>query len=154
MPDPTTQQVRIARTIPGPREEVFRAWTDAELLKQWFGPGEFTIPSAKLDVRPGGEYLIEMKPPEGDAMKLTGAYREIDPPNRLVFTWSWALMWAEAPDSLVTVEFSEVPGGTEVVITHGDFDGDEAGAPYRSGWDGGLDKLVAFFGNRGADAAR
>jgi uncharacterized protein YndB with AHSA1/START domain len=145
MADTTRQQVRIARTIPGPREEVFRAWVEPELFKQWFGPGEFTIPLADLDVRPGGEYLVEMKPAEGDSMKLTGTYREIDPPNRLVFTWSWALMWAEAPDSLVTVEFSDVPGGTEVVVTHGDFDSDDEGAPYRSGWEGGLDKLLKLF---------
>jgi uncharacterized protein YndB with AHSA1/START domain len=139
--DTDKQQVRLVRTIPGDRDEVFRAWTDPELLKEWFGPGEFTIPTAELDVRPGGDYLIVMKAAEGDGMKLTGSFREIEPPDRLVFTWSWRLVWDQAPESLVTVEFREVDGGTEVTIVHGDFDSSDEGAPYRLGWEGGLDKL-------------
>lgn len=146
MTEPGHGKVRLERTIAGPREEVFRAWTAPELLKEWFGPGEFTIPSAEMDVRPGGDYLIVMQPPEGDGMKLTGTFHEIDPPSRLVFTWSWRHVWAEAPDSLVVVEFHEVAGGTRVVITHGDFDTGDEGAPYRSGWEGGLDKLERVFG--------
>jgi uncharacterized protein YndB with AHSA1/START domain len=145
MPDASKQQVRLVRTIARPREEVFRAWTDPELLKRWFGPGEFTIPTADLDVRPGGEYLIVMQPPEGDGMKLTGTFREIEPPERLVFTWSWKLVWAGATDSVVTVEFREVDGGTEVTVIHGDFDSTDEGAPYQMGWEGGLDKLQRLY---------
>ena len=145
MSEAGSHQVRMRQTVAGSREEVFRAWTDPEELKKWFGPGEFTIPTAELDLRPGGEYEIVMKPAEGDGMKLTGSYREIDPPSRLVFTWSWRHVWAEAPDSVVTVEFHEVPEGTEIVLTHGDFDSEDGGAPYRMGWEGGLAKLVRLF---------
>ena len=145
MADGDKHQVRLVRTVAGPREEVFQAWTDPERLMQWFGPGEFTIPSAELDVRPGGEYLIVMKPAEGEGMKLTGRYQAIEPPERLVFTWSWRLVWAEAPESLVTVEFRDVDAGTEVTIVHGDFENDEAGAPYKMGWEGGLDKLERLY---------
>jgi uncharacterized protein YndB with AHSA1/START domain len=143
-------RVQLKQTIAGPREEVFRAWVDPELLKEWFGPGEFTIPSADLDVRPGGECLIVMRSPDGNEMKLTGTYREIEPPERLVFTWSWRLVWAEAPESLVTVEFSDADGGTKVTITHGDFDAGDAAAPYQMGWDSGLDKLERLFQRQAA----
>jgi uncharacterized protein YndB with AHSA1/START domain len=149
MDDGDARQVRVVRTIAGPREEVFRAWTEPELLKQWFGPGEFTIPRAELDLRAGGDYQIVMRPPAADAITLTGSYREIVAPERLIFTWSWRLMWAEAVESLVTVEFREVETGTEVTITHGDFGG-ESSAPYRTGWEGGLDKLQRLYPLAGA----
>jgi uncharacterized protein YndB with AHSA1/START domain len=137
--------VRMTRTVPAPRDEVFRAWTDPERLKQWFGPGEFTIPEADMDVRPGGEYLIVMQAPDGNQMHLKGAYQEIEPPERLVFTWSWGLMWDGAQDSLVTVEFRDAGDATEVVLTHGDFESDDELAPYAGGWDSGLDKLERAF---------
>jgi uncharacterized protein YndB with AHSA1/START domain len=140
-----SEGVRITRTVPAPREEVFRAWTDPERLKEWFGPGEFTIPEADLDVRPGGEYLIVMEAPDGNRLRLKGAYREIEPPERLVFTWSWGLMWDGAQDSLVTVEFHTAGDATEVVLTHGDFETAEELAPYGSGWESGLDKLGRVF---------
>jgi uncharacterized protein YndB with AHSA1/START domain len=140
-----TQRVRMTRTVPAPREEVFRAWTDPERLKQWFGPGEFTIPEAQMDVRPGGEYLIVMQAPDGNRLRLKGAYREIEPPERLVFTWSWGLMWDGAPDSLVTVEFRDAGDSTELVLTHGDFETDGELAPYQGGWESGLDKLEGVF---------
>lgn len=145
MSEDSIHQVRMAQTIAGPRKEVFRAWTEPEELKKWFGPGEFTISSAEMDLRPGGEYLIVMQPPQGDGMKLTGAFLEIDPPARLVFTWSWRHVWAEAPDSVVILEFNEVAEGTEIVLTHGDFDSEDGGAPYRMGWEGGFAKLERLF---------
>jgi uncharacterized protein YndB with AHSA1/START domain len=135
----------MTRTVPAPREEVFRAWTDPEELKRWFGPGEFTIPEAELDVRPGGAYEIVMQAPDGNQMRLKGVYREIAPPERLVFTWSWSLMWDGATDSVVTVEFRDAGGATEVVLTHGDFESDDELAPYAGGWESGLDKLVRAF---------
>jgi uncharacterized protein YndB with AHSA1/START domain len=138
-------RVQVTRTVAAPREEVFRAWTDPERLKQWFGPGEFTIPEAELDVRPGGAYLIVMQSPDGDRLRLKGAYHEIAPPERLVFTWSWGLMWDGAPDSLVTVEFRPAGDATDVVLTHGDFSSDDELAPYQGGWDSGLDKLERMF---------
>jgi uncharacterized protein YndB with AHSA1/START domain len=124
---------------------VFEAWTDPDTLKRWFGPGEFTIPEAKLDLRVGGAYEILMQPPRGDPMPLTGTFRSIEPPTRLEFTWSWSRVWPDAPESLVVVEFEESGGSTLVSITHGDFDSDEAAAPHAMGWEGGADKLVRHF---------
>lgn len=148
----TNQRVRIVRIIPAPREEVFRAWTVPERVRLWFGPGQFTVASAEIDLRPGGEYRILLQPPEGEPMALRGIYREVDPPRRLVFTWDIA--WRNAPESLVTVELSEVDGGTEVVVTHGDFDSLQDGEPYRRGWESGLPKLVRVFeAEEASDAA-
>ena len=139
------QRMRLERIVPASVEEVFRAWTDPELLASWFGPGAFTIASASLDVREGGAYEIVMKPPNGDAMPLVGTYREVAPPRRLAFTWSWRRVWPDAPESLVVVELEPIEGGTRITVTQGDFESDELASPYRAGWEGGLDKLVRRF---------
>ncbi len=95
---------------------------------------------AELDVRHGGRYRIEFDAGDGAAVTLTGEYLEIELPRRLVFTWSWALAWPDEPESLVTVELSPAPGGTEVSVTHAGYG--EDGDAYRSGWESGLDKLA------------
>jgi uncharacterized protein YndB with AHSA1/START domain len=92
-------EVRIERVIAAPREQVFRAWTDPEVLRRWWGPGEFTTAFAEVDLRPGGEYLLVMQPPHGDPMHLAGTFREVVAPERLVYTWRWARGW---PDYEVT----------------------------------------------------
>jgi hypothetical protein len=60
------RELIISRIIDAPRERVFKAWTDPELLKQWFAPLPYTTPVAELDVRPGGANLIVMRDPAGN----------------------------------------------------------------------------------------
>jgi len=61
------RELRLTRLIDAPREKVYRAWTDAGLLKQWFAPLPYTTPVAELDVRPGGSAFIVMR--EGQQVK-------------------------------------------------------------------------------------
>ena len=83
-------RLEIKRLIKAPRERVFEAWTNAEQLKKWFGPDEdIVVPQTKVDLRAGGKYRIQMKKPDGEFHTATGTYREVKPPERLVFTWSW-----------------------------------------------------------------
>lgn len=63
--DPAVDTVRITRIIDAPREDVFRAWTEPDEIRRWWGPGEFTCPEAEVDLRPGGEYRLAMQPTEG-----------------------------------------------------------------------------------------
>jgi uncharacterized protein YndB with AHSA1/START domain len=136
--------IRVSRVVAGPVEEVFRAWTEPERLAAWFGPGAFTVLRAEVDLRPGGPYRIVFQPQSGEPVTLTGAYVEVSPPRRLVFTWSWALVWPDQPESVVTVELAGVEGGTEVVVTHAEYGDDHAA--YRGGWESGLDKLARALG--------
>lgn len=146
--------VEVVRTIEAPREEVFRAWTDPEVLRRWWGPGEFTCPEAKVDLRPGGSYRLVMQPTAGDPMVLTGTYREVEPPARLVYTWRWETgPAADGSESLVTVEFRELrtdPPATELVLIHSDFPASHGPGPYQMGWEGGLVKFEALFAGRSA----
>jgi uncharacterized protein YndB with AHSA1/START domain len=151
-----SDRVEIVRTIDAPREEVFRAWTDPDRIRSWWGPGEFTCPEAEVDLRPGGAYRLVMQPAAGDPFVVAGTYREVDPPARLVYTWRWETgPAADGSESLVTVEFREAasdPPRTELVLTHTEFPASHGPAPYQMGWEGGLDKFERLFEGSAVDA--
>jgi uncharacterized protein YndB with AHSA1/START domain len=145
--------VEITRIIDAPREEVFSAWTDPAKLREWWGPGEFTCPEADVDLRPGGTYRLVMQPTGGDPFVLGGSYREVEVPSRLVYTWRWETgPAADGSESLVSVEFRDRGERTELVLTHTEFPASHGEAPYRMGWEGGLDKLAALLERRSVDA--
>ena len=82
--------LEITRFFQAPVERVFNAWSDATLLKEWWGPIGFTCPEAEIDFRVGGRNLIAMKDPSGEIMWSTGEYREIIPGQRIVCTDQFA----------------------------------------------------------------
>lgn len=142
MPNPTSTAVlRITRTFPASRERVFAAFTEPELLMQWWGPPGFTLPQASVDLRVGGRYRFAMQPPQGNVMYLVGTYREIMPPERLVYTWAWEGAPAGS-ETVVTIEFREAEGDTEVVITQEPFGSEEDRQQHVFGWKGGSDRLT------------
>ena len=140
--DPTTM-LKISRTYGAPRERVFRAWTESEQLKKWFAVGEgFTTPIAEVNLIVGGKYRLGMQAPGDDGILIViGEYKQINPPERLVFTWRWETPEADEPETLVTVEFNERSNGTEVVITHELFADRESLDKHREGWAGCLNQL-------------
>jgi uncharacterized protein YndB with AHSA1/START domain len=143
--EPPGDIVRVTRIIDAPREQVFAAWTEPEQIRQWWGPGEFTCPDAEVELRPGGRYRVAMQPAQGEPFIVAGTYREVEPPIRLVYTWRWESgPAADGSESLVTVEFNERGERTELVLTHTEFPATHGPAPYRMGWEGGLDKLQAL----------
>ena len=82
---PAGREISITRIINAPRELVWKAWTDPNHLAQWWGPHEFTNPVCDLDVRPGGTIRIHMRGPDGTVHPMTGVFREVIEPERLVF---------------------------------------------------------------------
>jgi len=78
--------VTLTRVLDAPRALVWKAWTDPKMMAQWFGPRGFTIPFCELDVRPGGSLRIVMRSPDGNDYPMKGEFREVIPPERLVFT--------------------------------------------------------------------
>src|SRR5882672_864945 len=81
--------LRIERLIATTPERLFELWTDPEQLTKWWGPEDFTIPKYTMDVRPGGRWRTTMHRPDGTENVVSGIYRVIEPPRRLVFTWGW-----------------------------------------------------------------
>jgi len=83
-------RLSLTRTFSAPREKVFRAWTDPEELKKWWGPPGYSTPTADVDLRVGGAYRFGMMElPDGEVFYLAGTYREVRPPEKLVYTWNW-----------------------------------------------------------------
>ncbi|MEX0589972.1 MAG: SRPBCC domain-containing protein [Xanthobacteraceae bacterium] len=80
----------ISRTFKASRERLWKAFTELEQMKQWFGPKGFTAKYAKQDFRPGGVYHYQLVSPEGHEMWGKMAYREIVPPSRIVFVNSFS----------------------------------------------------------------
>ena len=76
----------ITREFAAPRELVFKAWTDAKHLAQWWGPRGFTNPVCEWDARPGRNIYVVMRAPNGADYPMGGEFREIVAPERLVFT--------------------------------------------------------------------
>lgn len=141
-PDPATT-LRITRTFPAPRDQVFRAWTEPAQLERWFARAtdQHTTRVHALDLRAGGSYRIEMKNPEGRIYLLVGTYREVTPPERLVYTWKLETD-PQFGETLVTVEFAERGGSTEVRLTHERFLSKEALEAHSQRWNACLDTLA------------
>lgn len=142
---PTSLQIR--RVFQASRQQVFAAWSKPDLLKQWFRPGEgFSVAFAEVDLRVGGKYRLGLLPPdEAQVIAVSGEYREIKPPEKLVFTWAWESDEPEAEDTLVTVEFFDRGGHTELVLTHERFPNPDVRDQHIAGWEGCLSGLIDFF---------
>jgi uncharacterized protein YndB with AHSA1/START domain len=84
------EELVIERVFDAPRELVFRAWSEPERLAQWWGPKGFALETVRLDFRPGGSFHYSMQPPQGPKMWGLFTYREIVPPERIVFVNAFA----------------------------------------------------------------
>ena len=138
--------LRLSRRFAAPRERVFEAWTDPELLGIWWAAQpDWEGGEAEVDLRPGGRYRLAMRDPaSGDVHTVVGEYREVRPPERLAYTWTWdtnvdAMKGSE--DTLVEVDFVEADGGTEVHLTHSGFASEQLSEMHGHGWNGCLDNL-------------
>ena len=144
--------VYVARTFAAPRERVFRAWTDPEAVRRWFGSSLGPATSAESDLRVGGGYRITVRiPPTGRRAHAIGEFLEVDPPRRLVYTFAWERMPILAlgmGDSKVTVEFVEIAGGTEVRLTHELLDRRRLRAFHRWGWNASLGRLARLLADQ------
>ncbi|MDI3381356.1 SRPBCC family protein [Xenophilus aerolatus] len=86
----------LTRLYDATPEQVFRAWTEPELLKQWFVPRPWTISRVQQDLRPGGQSLVVMRDPEGNEYPNDGVFLEIVPDRKLVFTNIFTPGWVPA----------------------------------------------------------
>ena len=108
------RELMLTRLIDAPREKLYRAWTDAKLLKQWFAPLPYTTPVAELDVRPGGTAFIVMRGPDGKDLPNRGVYLEVVPNQRLVSTDAYVKAWvpSEKPFMTMILTFEDEGGKT------------------------------------------
>lgn len=132
----------IRRTYAVPPERLYAAWTDPAIAAQFLGPGDIRADVPEMDVRPGGTYRVVMHRPEGEDYIATGVYREVVPNRRLSMTWRWLEDDpADEHETLLTLDFAPLDGGTEFTLTHEYFASAESRENHNSGWVSIMDKL-------------
>lgn len=168
----TGREFVLSRNIAAKRSRVFDAWTDPALMKDWFGPKNFTAPVCELDVRVGGAFRITMRSPDGVDYPLKGVIREIVPGRRLVYTedvsehpaeWFDSLNEARRkyglanpdgePESIVTVTFDDAAGGSTRMTVRTVFAtaidrNAMVSMGMREGWSQSFDRLDALLAER------
>jgi uncharacterized protein YndB with AHSA1/START domain len=140
--------LEVRRVINARRDRVYAAWTDPGQLGQWFGPENVQTRNLVADARVRGKFQWDLTNPEGEEMTVVGEYRELQPGRKIVFTWKWQddEDW-ERHESIVTVEFSDCDGGTEVRLTHERLPSKASRDRHSEGWTSLLEKLEKFVGN-------
>jgi uncharacterized protein YndB with AHSA1/START domain len=98
---------------------------------------------AELDVRVGGRFRIVFGGPDGKLHECAGAYKEVVPNKKLVFTWCWPNSTPERI-SVVTIEFRAAGKGTDLLFKHEQLFDEKARDDHKRGWTGALDKLEQF----------
>jgi uncharacterized protein YndB with AHSA1/START domain len=136
-----SQELTVTRRVRAGRDRVFETWTDPDMIPRWWGAGGVTCPEAEVDLRVGGSYRIANQTPDGDVLWVTGTFRHIEPPARLVYTWTTEPVTGDSRHSLVEVTFDEASDGTIVTITETRIADTETRDVHLHGWLGCLDGL-------------
>jgi len=145
----TKPSLTLSRSYPVAPEKVWRAWTDAQAVKKWWGPGPGEpVSFAELDVRVGGRFRIVFGGPDGRAHECAGVYKEVVPNRKLVFTWSWPNTTPER-ESLVTIVFKSASWGTELVFTHEQLFDEKVRDDHKQGWSASFGKLEHYLKTAG-----
>ncbi|SEH13306.1 Uncharacterized conserved protein YndB, AHSA1/START domain [Natronorubrum sediminis] len=131
------EHLTISRTVDAPRERVWRAFTDPDEVRRWYGSDLMDVEIHALEAEPGGSFSITMRDDEGD-YDIEGEFLEVTERERLVHTWYVGR---------VTVEFDEVGEGTEVVLTHEGLPDRETTKQHAEGWTAAIETLAATVRN-------
>lgn len=138
---PTDREVVVTRVVDAPRRVVYNAWTNPKHVQQWMlGPEGWTMPVCEMDLRVGGTWRYVWRKSDGTEMPMSGTYREIAPPDRLVSTESWGPDW---PETLNTMVLTEVAGQTTITLTISYPTKESRDAALRTGIKTGMDQSYA-----------
>jgi len=125
----------LRRWFAAPRQNVFRAWTHPEALKNWWCPIGWAPAEMEIDLRVAGTYRIGMRNlASGLLVSVYGRFLEVHTPERLVYTWRWENAFHDMPETRITVQFVEHNTGTEVVLTQDNLPEVGVCLRHRAGW--------------------
>jgi uncharacterized protein YndB with AHSA1/START domain len=133
--------LRMTRTLPAARADVWATLAQADELARWWGPKGFTVPSLEFEPAVGESFRISMQPPEGELFHLDGVFREVDPPSLLSYTFVWDPPDPDDRETVVTLALADRGAETEVSLTQGAFATDERLALHDGGWSESFEKL-------------
>lgn len=143
-------QLVMRRDFDAPRELVYACWTEQEHMRHWFFPRDFTVPHSESDIRPGGRYRSCLRAPDGTDHWVGGVYRELSPPEKIVFTHAWQDEAGNSEhETLVTVTFADLGNGRTRMTFHQAFFLSEASRDgHEGGWSETFDGLGAYLARR------
>lgn len=146
MSKPAEAELVLTRDFTAPRERLFAAWSDIGQASIWWAPRDFKLLSCEMDVRPGGMWRRRMRSPGGGVIVKYGTYREVAPPERLVFTYTTEHADGSVdPDTLVSLSFTDLGGGrTRLTLWQTGFETEAFRDDHRGGWAGGLERCAGF----------
>ena len=134
---PSDREIHIERVFNAPRDRVFAAYTNPDLVPQWYGPrGTETIVD-RMDVKAGGQWRFVSRGPDGETA-FRGTYREVTPPERIVQTFEWEGMPGHV--CVETAEFEDLGESTKVVTTSLFHTTEERDGMLGSGMEGGMNE--------------
>ena len=148
--DNANHELILTRFIRAPREKLFRAWTEPELLKQWFTPRPWTTPVVETDVRAGGSSYFLFRGPGGEEFPNRGVYLEVVRNERLVFTDAYTTAWEPSAKPFMTaiITFEDEADGTRYTarVRHWSEADREAHEKkgFHAGWGAATDQLEAL----------
>ncbi|HEX4534814.1 MAG TPA: SRPBCC domain-containing protein [Rhizomicrobium sp.] len=131
--------LEIRRTFDAPPERVFDAWMSHEEFQAWIGPEGINCDVPLFEPRVGGRYHIDMKMTDGSIVPVSGEFKVIDKPNRIVLTWGWA--GDPNRTTTVTLNFRAVDGKTELMLRHEGLATEQDRESHAKGWNSALNKL-------------
>ncbi len=135
------KQVEIRKAIRAPIKQVYYAWTEPDLMKEWMGPGDIVCKNVEVDLKQGGAYKIHEYSPKDNQDRIAyGTYTEINPEKKLQFTWSWE--GKNLPETLVTIEFEAKDDLTELKLRHEGFFAKAIKDKHGLDWDSCLSELI------------
>jgi uncharacterized protein YndB with AHSA1/START domain len=138
------RELLITRVFDAPRDLVFRMWTDVTHARHWWGPRDYPAVHMEMDVRPGGKWRHCLRATaDGRELWQHGVFREVVPPERLVFTFVWEEDGERGLETLVTLTFADAGGKTRMTFHHAPFQSDGERDGHRSGWSSSFDRLDA-----------
>jgi uncharacterized protein YndB with AHSA1/START domain len=140
LPDASQPSLQVTHTYRAACAAVFRAWTEPEALGQWMCPPGASVAAVELDLRVGGAFRIVMRTGATDVVHR-GEYLEIQPPERLSFTWRSPNTLQQL--TLVTVELFDEGSATRLVLTQHRLPA-EVVPPHQAGWRGILEHLAYY----------
>lgn len=135
--------LNMSRFFDASVEKVWDAWTNPDNISKWWLPEGFTKPKPnEVDLKVGGGFKYHMQPPEGDAFYAHGSFKEIIKNKLIKSTWLWS---HSDQETLLTVEFKESDGGTELIIIHELFTDAVQRDLHSDGWQKCLDRIANLF---------
>jgi uncharacterized protein YndB with AHSA1/START domain len=144
---PSDREIVMTRVFNAPRHLVFEAHTKPEHFRSWWGPSGYTLPVCDMDFRPGGKWRFVSRSAEGQEDAFRGEFREIVPPERIVWTFEWEGLPGHI--SVETLVFEEVEAGKTRLVATSVFDSKEdRDGMVESGMEAGAsetwDRLAAY----------